>query len=128
MPDSVSGILVENTEDYMAYDLNSGLFAGGRFLLWINDGRFEGSTPSMEAVSHYQQRTGTLVPSGEVFSNGDSSSTETVIIHSLPRACCRMGMPEPSGMLILKCVALLKNCFPFSVSLEQLAFAKQPDT
>ncbi len=49
MPDSVSGILVENTEDYMAYDLNSGLFAGGRFLLWINDGRFEGSTPSMEA-------------------------------------------------------------------------------
>jgi hypothetical protein len=42
MPDSVSGILAENKEEYMAYDLNSGLFAGGRFLVWIVDGRFSG--------------------------------------------------------------------------------------
>ncbi len=66
MPDSVSGILVENTEDYMAYDLNSGLFAGGRFLLWINDGRFEGEyTIYGSGVPIISSERGTLVPSGE---------------------------------------------------------------
>lgn len=66
MPDSVSGILVENTEGCLSYDLDNGLFAGGRFLLWINDDRFEGEyTIYGSGVPIISSERGTLVPSGE---------------------------------------------------------------
>ena len=41
MNDSISGTIIEDTEEYKKYDLNKGLFAGGRFVVWINEGRFE---------------------------------------------------------------------------------------
>lgn len=41
MRDSISGLIIEDMELYKAYDLNSGLFAGGRFIVWITDGKFE---------------------------------------------------------------------------------------
>jgi len=41
MNDSISGTIMEDTEEYKKYDLNKGLFAGGRFVVWINEGQFE---------------------------------------------------------------------------------------
>lgn len=41
MRDSISGLIMEDKDAYKKYDLNKGLFAGGRFILWINDGMFE---------------------------------------------------------------------------------------
>ena len=39
--DSISGSLVEDNEEYKKYRLDKGLFAGGRFVVWITDDRFE---------------------------------------------------------------------------------------
>jgi hypothetical protein len=39
--DSVSGERVNNGETSKRYELNDGLFAGGRFLIWIINGHFE---------------------------------------------------------------------------------------
>ena len=41
MHDSISGTIMEDTEQYKKYDLDKGLFAGGRFIVWITDGQFE---------------------------------------------------------------------------------------
>lgn len=41
MNDSISGLIVEDNEEYKKYGLDKGLFAGGRFVVWITDGLFE---------------------------------------------------------------------------------------
>jgi hypothetical protein len=41
MNDSISGTIMEDTEEYQKYDLNNGLFAGGRFVVWITEDQFE---------------------------------------------------------------------------------------
>lgn len=41
MGDSISGTLMEGTEEYKEYDLDKGLFADGRFVVWITDSNFE---------------------------------------------------------------------------------------
>ena len=41
MNDSISGTIMVNTEEYKKYDLDSGLFAGGRFIVWITEGQLE---------------------------------------------------------------------------------------
>ena len=41
MDDSISGTIMEGSEEYKKYDLDKGLFAGGRFVVWITDGQFE---------------------------------------------------------------------------------------
>jgi len=41
MHDSISGTIMEGTEEYKKYDLDKGLFAGGRFVVWITEGQFE---------------------------------------------------------------------------------------
>ena len=41
MHDSISGTIMEGTEEYKKYDLDKGLFAGGRFVVWIIDNKFE---------------------------------------------------------------------------------------
>lgn len=41
MQDSISGTIMEGTEEYKKYDLDKGLFAGGRFVVWITDSKFE---------------------------------------------------------------------------------------
>ena len=39
--DSISGTIMEDTEEYKKYDLDNGLFAGGRFIVWITKDQFE---------------------------------------------------------------------------------------
>ncbi len=41
MHDSISGTLMEGTEEYKKFDLDKGLFAGGRFIVWITENQFE---------------------------------------------------------------------------------------
>ena len=41
MHDSISGTIMEGTEEYKKYDLDKGLFAGGRFIVWITEDQFE---------------------------------------------------------------------------------------
>lgn len=41
MLDSISGTLMADTEEYKRYDLDNGLFAGGRFIVWVNESQFE---------------------------------------------------------------------------------------
>jgi hypothetical protein len=41
MHDSISGTIMEGAEKYKRYDLDKGLFAGGRFVIWITDSKFE---------------------------------------------------------------------------------------
>lgn len=41
MKDSISGTMMESTEEYKKYDLDNGLFAGGRFVVWISNNQFE---------------------------------------------------------------------------------------
>ena len=41
MDDSISGTIMEGSEEYKKYDLDKGLFAGGRFVVWITYGQFE---------------------------------------------------------------------------------------
>ena len=41
MQDSIFGKIMEGTEEYRKYDLDKGLFAGGRFVVWITDSKFE---------------------------------------------------------------------------------------
>ena len=41
MPASISGTILEDTKDHKKYDLNIGLIAGGRFIVWITEEKFE---------------------------------------------------------------------------------------
>jgi hypothetical protein len=40
-PGAVKGIRVNDGEETLRYELNEGVFAGGRFLIWVNDDDFE---------------------------------------------------------------------------------------
>lgn len=40
-PGIISGKRKDTDEKYLHYELDEGLFAGGRFLIWINNGNFE---------------------------------------------------------------------------------------
>ena len=41
LPDSVSGLMEKDTNVLKQYNLDDGLFAGGRFVVWIDDDGFE---------------------------------------------------------------------------------------
>jgi hypothetical protein len=41
MGDSISGLIMDDKELNKTYDLHTGLFAGGRFSVWISNGGFE---------------------------------------------------------------------------------------
>ena len=41
IPDSISGTLEKDTDELKQYALKEGLFAGGRFIVWIANNRFE---------------------------------------------------------------------------------------
>ena len=66
MHDSISGTIMESTEQYKQYDLDEGLFAGGRFNVWITDGAFEAEfTVYGSGVPIIRSERGFLIPMKE---------------------------------------------------------------